>query len=53
MQVVQINYNVNTDSTKLVFTKAYQESDYVTKLDMLSDALYELQNQYDELLKNG
>ena len=53
MQVIQINYNQNSDSTKLVFTKGYQESDYVTKLDLLSDAIYELQKQYDELLEKG
>lgn len=53
MQVIQINYNQNTDSTTLVFTKGYQETDYVTKLDLLRDAVYELQKQYDELLKTG
>ena len=53
MQVIQINYNQKTDSTKLVFTKGYQESDRVTKLDLLQDALYELQKQYDDLLEKG
>ena len=53
MQVIQINYNQKTDSTKLVFTKGYQETDCVTKMDLIRDAIYELQNQYNELLEKG
>jgi hypothetical protein len=52
MQVIQISYNQKTDSTKIVFTKSYQESDYVTKLDLLKDAIFELQQRYEALLKN-
>jgi acyl carrier protein phosphodiesterase len=53
MQVIQISYNQKTDNTTLVFTKGYQQADRVTQLDLLQDAIYELQKQYDELLKNG
>ena len=52
MKVIQINYSSLTDETKLVLHENYQDLDYVSKLDMLTDAIALLTTQYEDLLKS-
>ena len=49
-KMINITWNPDKDQTRIKYLKDYNESDWVEKLDMLSDVLGELKETYNSLL---
>ena len=49
-KMINITWNPDRDQTRVKYLKDYNESDWIEKLDMLSDALGELKETYNSLL---
>jgi hypothetical protein len=41
-------YNFRTDETKITLSQEFKESDWILKLDILRDAIYDLEEIYNE-----
>jgi hypothetical protein len=52
MKAFSVSWNPNTDETKITFSKDLKESSFILKLDILKDAIYELENEYNLMLNN-
>ena len=51
--VFSLRYDEVGEEVKLTTTRHFNSMDTVLKLDCLKDALYELQNKYEEEIKQG
>ena len=50
MRILNVSWNGNTDDTKIKYTKEFEESHYIVKLDTLSDTIAMLSEKYNSLL---
>jgi hypothetical protein len=50
MKVCKIKWSSDCDETKIIFTDDFYESDRITKLDILVDAIAILEEKYNNLL---
>jgi hypothetical protein len=48
MKILSVSWNQELDKTKVHYTKEFLDSDWIVKLDVIKDTIYELQNFYDE-----
>ena len=48
MQILSISWNPEMDKTKVHYNKEFLDSTWIVKLDVIKDAIYELQSFYDE-----
>ena len=52
MKVCKIKWSSDCDETKIIFTDDFYESDRITKLDILQDAMAILEEKYNSILIN-
>jgi hypothetical protein len=50
MKICKIKYSEDFDETKIIFTNDFYESDRITKLDILQDAIAILVENYNNIL---
>ena len=50
MRAFSVSYNFGSDETKITFSKDFKEGDYILRLDILKDAIHDLQTTYDKTL---
>jgi hypothetical protein len=50
MKICKIKYSKYCDETKIIFTNDFDESDRITKLDILQDAIAILVENYNNIL---
>ncbi len=50
MKVCKIKWSKYCDETKIIFTDDFNESDRITKLDILKDAIAILEQNYNNIL---
>ena len=48
MKILSVSWNPEKDETKIHYTKEFLDSDWIVKLDVIKDTLYELENFYDK-----
>ena len=48
MRALSVMYNFRTDETKITLSQEFKESDWILKLDILRDAIYDLEEIYNE-----
>jgi hypothetical protein len=51
MRVLSASWKHQTDITKIKFSDEFKNSDWVVKLDVLSDLIGELESHYNEILR--
>lgn len=51
MKVLQVNYNEDTDITKINYSNDIKSAEWITQLDVLKDAIAELTNHYNTMLE--
>lgn len=51
MKVLTATWNGQSDLTKIKFADDFKSSDWVVKLDVLSDLIGELESHYNEILR--
>lgn len=51
MQVLRASWNAKADDTKIKFTEEFKDSDLMVKLDVLSDMIGMLEEEYQTNLK--
>ena len=49
-KMINITWNPDADITRVKYLKDYNESDWITRLDVLKDAMGELRETYNDLL---
>lgn len=52
-RAVTIYWDADKDLTTYQWSPEFEQYDWVTKLDILKDAIYDLGEVYDKELKNG
>jgi hypothetical protein len=52
MKVCKIKWSSDYDETKIIFDDDFYESDRITKLDILQDAIAILEEKYNSILIN-
>jgi hypothetical protein len=52
MLMLRINWNYQKGEGKVTVTPDFREASWVTKADLLQDAIYELEEMYNQTLKN-
>jgi len=50
MRFVNLDWNYNKGEGAVKYTEAFDDADWITKLDMLKDCLFDLTNKYNSLL---
>lgn len=50
MRAFSVSYNFSSDETKITFSKDFKEEHYILRLDILKDAIHDLQTTYDKIL---
>ena len=50
MKLLSISWNSNTDVTKITYSKDFEESSWIVKLDTLIDAINMLTDKYNSYL---
>jgi len=53
MKIAVVNWSDIKSEGSVGFTPEFEEAPYITKLDALQDAIYALQEKYDEVNKRG
>lgn len=51
MKAFTINYNENTDVTQIKFSDDFTKSHWVTRADILKDAVYIVKKEYEKVLQ--
>jgi hypothetical protein len=52
MLMLRINWNNQKGEGKVTVTPDFREADWITKADLLQDAIYELEEMYNQTLKD-
>jgi hypothetical protein len=50
MKLIELHWNDNTGEGVVKFVKGFDEINFVTKLDMLKDCIFELEEKYNSIL---
>lgn len=50
MKILSVTYNESTDNTQVNITESFNNSDWLTKADVLKDAIIILQKQYSDFM---
>jgi hypothetical protein len=50
MKLVELHWNDNKEEGFVKFVKGFDEINFVTKLDMLKDCIYDLEEKYNSIL---
>jgi hypothetical protein len=50
MRAFTVNWNPYKDETKINLSPEFKESDWITRADVLQDAIHDLQDLYDKTL---
>lgn len=51
MRAFSVTYNPGVDQTKITFSSEFESADRITKMDILQDAIADLENVYEETRK--
>jgi|LakMenEpi03Aug12_release.lakeMendotaPanAssembly.Ray.scaffolds.fasta_scaffold1637514_2 hypothetical protein len=51
MRAFSVKYEEGIDNTEIKFSKEFEDAHYIMKLDILQDAIYDLENIYNKILK--
>jgi hypothetical protein len=51
MRAFSVTYNPGVDQTKITLSKEFEQADMILKLDILQDAIGDLQDIYEETRK--
>jgi hypothetical protein len=51
MRVLSVTWNNELDKTKVTYTNEYSSEDWIVKLDILTDVISELTDQYNAILE--
>ena len=51
MKMLTIDWNNETDKTKITYHKAFMESGWIVHMEILKDVINELTNHYDDMLE--
>jgi len=51
MKIASIRYNIASDQTKISFSSEFKTADWLLKLDILKDAINDLEYHYVNILK--
>jgi hypothetical protein len=52
MLMLRINWNYQKGEGKVTVTPDFREADWITKADLLQDAMHELEEMYNQTLKD-
>ena len=50
MRAITVNWSYDKGEAKLSLSTEFKNADWITKADILQDALYDLQDLYDKVL---
>jgi hypothetical protein len=51
MRAFSVSYNPGIDQTKITFSSEFETADWITKMDILQDAIVDLEDVYEETRK--
>ena len=51
MRFINLDWSYNKEEGVVKYTEAFDEAEWITKLDMLKDCMYDLNNKYSSVLK--